>query len=44
VANAALEQGVAPAPRLLYTANEMREVRKLQAVAAAERRETGTGK
>jgi pyruvate ferredoxin oxidoreductase alpha subunit len=44
VANAALEKGAAPAPRLLYTAEELREVRKLQAVAAAERRQTGLGK
>ena len=43
VARAALAEGVAPAPRLLYTASELREVRKLQAVAAAERREAGTG-
>jgi pyruvate ferredoxin oxidoreductase alpha subunit len=31
--------GVAPAPRLLFTANELREVRKLQAIAAVERHE-----
>jgi len=37
----AVESGVAPAPRLLYTAAELREVRKLQAVAALERQETG---
>jgi pyruvate ferredoxin oxidoreductase alpha subunit len=41
VAAAALNAGVAPAPRLLYTKNELREVHKLQAVAANERRETG---
>ncbi|MGW8270181.1 MAG: hypothetical protein ACWGNS_06980 [Burkholderiales bacterium] len=37
----AAQTGVAPAPRLLYTAGELREVRKLQAVAAVERLETG---
>lgn len=31
--------GVTPPPRLLYTATEMREMRKLQAVAAVEREE-----
>lgn len=41
VAAAALKAGVAPTPRLLYTRNELREVHKLQAVATAERRETG---
>lgn len=35
----AAEAGVAPAPRLLYTAGELRELRKLQAIALAERRE-----
>jgi pyruvate ferredoxin oxidoreductase alpha subunit len=44
VANAALEKGAAPAPRLLYTRDELREMHKLQAVATAERRETGMGK
>ena len=37
LARQALEEGVAPAPRLLYTAGELREVRKLQAIAQAER-------
>ena len=33
----AAERGAAPAPRLLYTATELREMRKLQAIAQAER-------
>ena len=37
VARAAADAGVAPTPRLLYTANELRELRKLQAIAHAER-------
>lgn len=37
----AARKGEAPEPRLLYTAPELREVRKLQAIALAERRETG---
>lgn len=41
--HAAVKTGVAPEPRLLYTAPELREVRKLQAVALAERREIGGG-
>jgi pyruvate ferredoxin oxidoreductase alpha subunit len=36
----AAEKGVAPAPRLLYTDEELREVRKLQGIALAERHET----
>jgi len=36
----AAESGVAPEPRLLYTRGELAEIRKLQAVAHAERRET----
>jgi pyruvate ferredoxin oxidoreductase alpha subunit len=35
----AAEQGSAPPPRLLYTENELREVRKLQAIAQVERNE-----
>jgi pyruvate ferredoxin oxidoreductase alpha subunit len=35
----AADEGVQPPPRLLFTADELREVRKLQAVAHAERRE-----
>ncbi len=34
-------RGSAPAPRLLYTAEELRELRKLQAIAAVEREEIG---
>jgi pyruvate ferredoxin oxidoreductase alpha subunit len=37
LARQALSDGVAPAPRLLYTAGELREVRKLQAIAHVER-------
>lgn len=40
VARQALEAGKPPPPRLLYTAHELREVRKLQAVAHAQREET----
>jgi len=40
-ARAAAETGEAPAPRLLYTAAELREVRKLQAIALAGPREAG---
>jgi pyruvate ferredoxin oxidoreductase alpha subunit len=37
----AAARGVAPAPRLLYTRSEPREMRKLQGIAAAERTEPG---
>ena len=37
----AAETGVAPEPRLLYTAGELRARRKLQAIAGAERRGIG---
>lgn len=37
----AITQQRAPRPRLLYTANELRQMRKLQAVAAVERNELG---
>lgn len=37
----AAEAGQAPPPRLLYTLEELREVRKLQAIAAVERRSLG---
>lgn len=37
VAREAAERGVAPEPRLLYTAGELRELKKLQAVALSER-------
>ena len=36
---AAAESGVAPPPRLLYTRSELREVRKMQAIARVERAE-----
>lgn len=39
VTRAAHEQGQTPEPRLLYTADELREMRKLQAIAHAERTE-----
>jgi pyruvate ferredoxin oxidoreductase alpha subunit len=39
LAAAAADEGVAPAPRLLYTAAELREVRRLQAIAGVEREE-----
>jgi pyruvate ferredoxin oxidoreductase alpha subunit len=35
----AAEEGKTPPPRLLFTGNELREVRKLQAIAHAEREE-----
>ena len=35
----AADEGVSPPPRLLYTQNELREMRKLQAVAHVEREE-----
>jgi pyruvate ferredoxin oxidoreductase alpha subunit len=44
VAEQAIEQGSTPAPRLLYTEDEMRELRKLQAVAHVERQELGAGR
>jgi pyruvate ferredoxin oxidoreductase alpha subunit len=40
---AAADRGEPGAPRLLYDSGELREVRKLQAVAAAERRGLGSG-
>jgi pyruvate ferredoxin oxidoreductase alpha subunit len=39
----AADTGHTPAPRLLYTAAELREVRKLQAVALGERHELARG-
>jgi pyruvate ferredoxin oxidoreductase alpha subunit len=41
VAEAAAREGRPPPPRLLYTEEELREVRKLQGIAVAERHETG---
>jgi pyruvate ferredoxin oxidoreductase alpha subunit len=43
VTRRAVEAGRAPEPRLLYTAAELREMRKLQGVALAERHETSPG-
>jgi pyruvate ferredoxin oxidoreductase alpha subunit len=37
----AAARGAPPAPRLLYTRSELREMRKLQGIAAAERTEPG---
>jgi pyruvate ferredoxin oxidoreductase alpha subunit len=37
VARTAADAGVAPEPRLLYSSGELREVRKLQAIALSER-------
>ncbi|MBL8385266.1 MAG: hypothetical protein JNM90_19445 [Burkholderiales bacterium] len=44
VTRRAADSGRAPEPRLLYTAGELREMRKLQAIAAVERHEDGAGK
>jgi len=41
VTRKAVEEGKAPAPRLLYTDEELREVRKLQAIAQVEREDLG---
>ncbi|MFZ5448049.1 MAG: pyruvate synthase [Thermodesulfobacteriota bacterium] len=41
VTRQAVRTGQAPPPRLLYTEAELREVRKLQAIAQAERRSLG---
>jgi len=41
VTRRAADEGRAPEPRLLYTAGELREMRKLQAIALVERRELG---
>jgi pyruvate ferredoxin oxidoreductase alpha subunit len=43
VTRQAAEDGVIPPPRLLYTREEYREVRKLQAIAHAERHELEPG-
>jgi pyruvate ferredoxin oxidoreductase alpha subunit len=37
----AAREGATPPPRLLYTAQELRELRKLQTIAHAERASTG---
>jgi len=44
VAQKAVEDGRAPEPRLLYTSGELRELRKLQAVALSERYQIGARK
>jgi pyruvate ferredoxin oxidoreductase alpha subunit len=41
VLQAAVKAGQAPEPRLLYTRTELREFKKLQAIAVVERREIG---
>jgi pyruvate ferredoxin oxidoreductase alpha subunit len=41
VLRAASERGETPPPRLLFTADELRETRKLQAIARVERHELG---
>jgi pyruvate ferredoxin oxidoreductase alpha subunit len=41
VTRQAAAAGVAPPPRLLYTEDELREVRKLQAIAQVERQRLG---
>ena len=43
VTREAAEQGVTPPPRLLYTQAEYREIKKLQAIAQAERHELESG-
>jgi len=43
VAKHAAETGHRPPPRLLYTEEELREVRKLQTIALAERHEISLG-
>ncbi len=41
VTRKAAAEGIAPPPRLLYTEDELREVRKLQVIAQAERQRLG---
>ena len=43
VLKSAVAKGEAPLPRLLYTTNELREMRKLQAIAHVERAELDSG-
>ncbi|MEW6388050.1 MAG: pyruvate synthase [Thermodesulfobacteriota bacterium] len=43
VTRQAAQEGQAPPPRLLYTEEELREVRKLQTIAQAERQRLGEG-
>jgi len=40
-AKQAADDGITPAPRLVYTQAELREVRRLQAIATAERNDVG---
>jgi pyruvate ferredoxin oxidoreductase alpha subunit len=44
LARKAAEDGKAPEPRLLYTSGELRELRKLQAIALSERHQIGARK
>jgi pyruvate ferredoxin oxidoreductase alpha subunit len=44
VTRQAISTGTVPPPRLLYTAGELREIRKLQAIAMVEREETAPGR
>jgi pyruvate ferredoxin oxidoreductase alpha subunit len=44
VVAAAVQRGEAPPPRLLYTEDELREIRKLQTLAHVERNSLGEGK
>ncbi len=44
VLQTAVAEGKTPPPRLLYTRDELREMRKLQAVAQVEREELGGGR
>lgn len=43
VVGQAIDEGTTPGPRLLYTRNELREMRKLQAIARVERDELESG-
>lgn len=43
VTRRAFEEGKTPPPRLLYTEGELREIRKLQAIARVEREKLGKG-
>ena len=43
VTRQAVEDGVVPPPRLLYTREEYREIRKLQTIAHTERNELESG-
>ena len=43
VTRKAADQGITPEPQLLFQQAELREVRKLQAIAHLERDQTGVG-